>query len=371
VDYLSQRCYWILGIAVLFTAGALVGCPTPGNDGTDDDPPSDNRVTVPDVVGMTQSAAQSAITNAGLTVGVVTEEYSDTVAQGHVISQEPLPGENVAEGAAVEFVVSLGITPDEMLDSVGSIVLSYVPPETGYPGYTGVFSHASFGLLYVDSWDFVSDLEPDTCRVSDDIVEFPDFTFTHLDPGEPGEITIGSNRAYLWKDVYTPPDGSYTDISYMQDPPYMTGFPGDLVEMFWPGGADIKTFSFSTRVIHNPVFLQPQLRPGTAPSIDFDQDLPLSWETRGDGAYVIFSIDTLSGSDGAGADCTCLLRDDGSFTVPKRYLQAIKLEGEFSYFVSGHRQKVEQTTVELVDGTSGSLGIAFISSVSGTGYYSR
>jgi YVTN family beta-propeller protein len=67
-------------------------------------------VPVPDVVGATQSAAASAITDAGLVVGTVTQQASITVASGSVISQDPVAGVQVAGGSAVNLVVSSGAT---------------------------------------------------------------------------------------------------------------------------------------------------------------------------------------------------------------------------------------------------------------------
>jgi hypothetical protein len=64
--------------------------------------------TVPNVVGMPQSEAQSAITTAGLSVGTVSNAYSGTVSAGSVISQSPLPGSTVGMGSAVNIVVSKG-----------------------------------------------------------------------------------------------------------------------------------------------------------------------------------------------------------------------------------------------------------------------
>jgi len=87
---------------MLLTLISMGGCP--------------RRVTVPDVLGITQAGAEAAIVNAGLTVGSVTEEYSDTVAEGLVISQSPAAGTKVARGSAVALVVSKGpearIVPD-------------------------------------------------------------------------------------------------------------------------------------------------------------------------------------------------------------------------------------------------------------------
>jgi alpha-tubulin suppressor-like RCC1 family protein/beta-lactam-binding protein with PASTA domain len=63
---------------------------------------------VPDVIGMTEADARAAIVASGLAVGNVTYEYSTTVAEGLVISQDPIAGTMVAPGAVVGIVVSLG-----------------------------------------------------------------------------------------------------------------------------------------------------------------------------------------------------------------------------------------------------------------------
>ena len=65
-------------------------------------------VTVPNVVGLSQTAAEAAITAAGLTVGTVTQETSSTVLAGNVISQNPAADASVARGSAVNLVVSSG-----------------------------------------------------------------------------------------------------------------------------------------------------------------------------------------------------------------------------------------------------------------------
>jgi hypothetical protein len=65
-------------------------------------------VNVPNVAGDTQAAATTAITGAGLVVGVVTQAASTTVAAGDVISESPVAGTSVAAGSAVNLVVSLG-----------------------------------------------------------------------------------------------------------------------------------------------------------------------------------------------------------------------------------------------------------------------
>ncbi|MHC4665845.1 MAG: PASTA domain-containing protein, partial [Planctomycetota bacterium] len=65
-------------------------------------------VDVPNVVDTNETDANVAITAASLTVGTVTYEYNDTVADGNVISQDPVGGTTVAVGSSVDLVVSLG-----------------------------------------------------------------------------------------------------------------------------------------------------------------------------------------------------------------------------------------------------------------------
>lgn len=68
-------------------------------------------VSVPNVVGMSRTEAESAITGAGLSVGNVTEEFSSTVPAGLVISQNPSSGTSVSASTAVNLVISRGPSP--------------------------------------------------------------------------------------------------------------------------------------------------------------------------------------------------------------------------------------------------------------------
>ncbi len=69
---------------------------------------STGPVAVPNVVNMTQAAATTAISFAGLAVGAISQESSATVPSGSVISQNPASGTNVVAGSAVALVVSTG-----------------------------------------------------------------------------------------------------------------------------------------------------------------------------------------------------------------------------------------------------------------------
>src|ERR1700694_5572353 len=98
--FLAGRGWWIrlgwqwclgacLACAILFVSGCA-------------------KMTVPNVEGLTQDAATTAITGAKLTVGTVTQQTSDTVATGKVISQDPTSGSSVAQGFPVNLVISSG-----------------------------------------------------------------------------------------------------------------------------------------------------------------------------------------------------------------------------------------------------------------------
>lgn len=74
---------------------------------------------VPNVVQRTLEAAGENITDAGLSVGAVTEEHSETVDAGKVISQFPAPDTQLRRDSAVNMVVSLGPAPVEVPSVVG------------------------------------------------------------------------------------------------------------------------------------------------------------------------------------------------------------------------------------------------------------
>ncbi|MGA8257120.1 MAG: Stk1 family PASTA domain-containing Ser/Thr kinase [Nocardioides sp.] len=92
-------------------------------------PESPEQVQVPSLINMSEGAARQAIGNAGLTVGAVTTENSDTVAADKVISQNPEPEDYVDPDAVVDLVVSIG------------------KPEAQVPGVVGVSRKEAISLL--------------------------------------------------------------------------------------------------------------------------------------------------------------------------------------------------------------------------------
>ena len=79
-------------------------------------------VIVPTVVGQLQSSASTALTNAGLVIGSLTEQPDLAVETGVVIKQNPAAGTSVNSGSTVSLVVSSGsgavvTNPDDGPDS--------------------------------------------------------------------------------------------------------------------------------------------------------------------------------------------------------------------------------------------------------------
>ncbi|BAW92960.1 PASTA domain protein [Actinomyces sp. Chiba101] len=75
--------------------------------------------TVPDVVGKTEHDAQTAIIDAGLTVGQTSREHSSSVATGMVISTDPAAGQSLDKGAVVNITISKGRASATVPDVVG------------------------------------------------------------------------------------------------------------------------------------------------------------------------------------------------------------------------------------------------------------
>ncbi|MCH7959413.1 MAG: PASTA domain-containing protein [Candidatus Hydrogenedentes bacterium] len=78
--------------------------------------------TVPNVIGLSQSVAQSAFASSSLVTGSITTSPSTTLAIGTVLSQNPAVGTVVAQGSAVDIEVSLGAQVPDLtgLDEAGA-----------------------------------------------------------------------------------------------------------------------------------------------------------------------------------------------------------------------------------------------------------
>lgn len=75
---------------------------------------TEDKVSVPEVVGKMESSAKSELEAAGLKVSVKTK-YSTDVAKGKVISQSPGSGNQVTKNSTVVITVSQGEKPETMV----------------------------------------------------------------------------------------------------------------------------------------------------------------------------------------------------------------------------------------------------------------
>ncbi len=122
------------GVVCLLLVSALVcGCP--------------KEATVPDLVGMPLEEAVSALTAAGLAAGSAAQQFSETVPEGSVISQNPRGGASVPPDSAVDLVLSLGPEP------VGPRASFNATPGEGYAPLTVLFADTSSrGTSVITNW---------------------------------------------------------------------------------------------------------------------------------------------------------------------------------------------------------------------------
>jgi len=116
-------------VQIAVIAVVMLGCP--------------HSVCVPDVVGQVHLDALWRIADAGLVVGTIGEEYSDSIEVGVVIIQSPAADSNVLPGSPVDMVVSrgalvTGTTETCMLPGDVPLEMVYIEPGTFMMGaYSG------------------------------------------------------------------------------------------------------------------------------------------------------------------------------------------------------------------------------------------
>jgi serine/threonine-protein kinase len=102
----------VLVVIALLVAGGLVASAL-GVFGS-------KNITVPDLTGMTQATATAKLEALGLAANPqITQDYSDTVPVGQVMSQSPAKGASEPKGTAVALVLSKGPQPVGVPDVVG------------------------------------------------------------------------------------------------------------------------------------------------------------------------------------------------------------------------------------------------------------
>ena len=77
------------------------------------------RIKVPELLGLTQDAAVSELAKANLKIGSTSSSFSPTVDEGLVISSNPPAGSDIKKGALVSLVISKGIQQMALSSFVG------------------------------------------------------------------------------------------------------------------------------------------------------------------------------------------------------------------------------------------------------------
>jgi RHS repeat-associated protein len=71
-------------------------------------------VTVPDLIGLDEAAAEAALVGADLVIGRSRDVFNLDFPPGQVVEQRPLPGVQAEFGAEVDLFVSLGLAPEDI-----------------------------------------------------------------------------------------------------------------------------------------------------------------------------------------------------------------------------------------------------------------
>jgi len=88
------------------------------------------EVYVPDLSNLTENEAKNKLKSAGLSVGTVKTDYSDTVKKGRVMRQEHSVNSTVEEGTSIGFTISLGQKEvQKTYKYIGSALITFNPFE--------------------------------------------------------------------------------------------------------------------------------------------------------------------------------------------------------------------------------------------------
>ncbi len=86
---------------------------------------ADDRVEVPDLLNRSTEKVKSLLKSAGLSYEMSSEEYSDDVSEGLVISQSPKSGTKVEAGSTVSVVISKGPEKKNVVTKPIALIVNY------------------------------------------------------------------------------------------------------------------------------------------------------------------------------------------------------------------------------------------------------
>lgn len=112
---------------------------------------SQDGIPVPDVKGTVEAEATATLKNSGFEV-TKTQDFSDTVEAGKVISQNPAGGSSAASGSSVTLVISQGLNTDNKI---------LMPDILGLDVETGIAILAENGLMVGEQKEMSDETTPE------------------------------------------------------------------------------------------------------------------------------------------------------------------------------------------------------------------
>ena len=250
------------------TAGTNVAVGTPVDLVVSLGPPT---VAAPDVVGQSLAAAGTTLDAAGLVTGSVSQQPSQTVPAGDVISQTPIAGTIVIVGTDVDLVVSNGPPPMVVVPDVSgqaqaqaeaaivaaNLVVGTITDQNDdtIPAGSIVSQNPAGGVSVVEgsAVDLVRSIGPLTDTFSDE------FAANTLADWQLRHVVEGTGAQYTVLDINASTAGALTLVP-TQTPGWFDAADGPLVFKELAGD-----FAVHTRVTADSVST-----PGQAPASDFN-----------------------------------------------------------------------------------------------------
>jgi beta-lactam-binding protein with PASTA domain/predicted Ser/Thr protein kinase len=169
-------------IASVLILGGVIAVALLVNAG-DDQPtaePTATQVPVPNVVGQQQAAAEQQLTDAGLTVGEVTQQVTqDESQEGTVLGTDPSSGTQVDPGRAVSLTVGVG------------------PGTVEVPAVIGLDVDRAENTLQNAGFDSVQTEEIDSLKPADQVVDVSPGEGQSVDPGTTVTLQVSDGDAVV------------------------------------------------------------------------------------------------------------------------------------------------------------------------------
>ncbi|WP_426593891.1 Stk1 family PASTA domain-containing Ser/Thr kinase [Cellulomonas sp. McL0617] len=157
----SKVWLWVLIVVALLAVGGILYLLLRGTSGPE-------QVTVPDVTGQQEAAAQALVKDQGFLWGAPIQATSDTVAQGAVISTSPKGGTSADKGSTVTATISSG---------KGDVTVPNVLGKSEQDAVTALMA---------------AGLSVNPTRTQDDNAAFPQGQVTKTDPAADTSVAAGT-----------------------------------------------------------------------------------------------------------------------------------------------------------------------------------